>query len=468
MGFSFDVSIPAAAVFFQGLISFFSPCVLPLLPLYIGYLSGGTGVRQEDGRMHYKRSTVMLHTLFFVLGISFTFFLLGLGVSAVGTFFKSNQAMFARIGGILVVLFGCYQLSVFGASSVLGKERRLPFSLDQFAMSPVMAFLMGFTFSFAWTPCVGPALTSVLLMAASASTRGMGFVLIGVYTLGFVLPFLAVGLFTTTLLEFFKKHRSVVQYTVKIGGVLMIAMGLMMFTGKMNAVTGYLSGVSQPYGSGQTVSEESGSDGTGAESGESVPEEETVVSETEAAVAETQVTAAETATEETTDANNATEENESGSAPAATPLPAAIDFERKDQYGNTHKLEDYKGKTIFLNFWATWCPPCKAEMPDIQKLYETYESEGDDALIILGVAAPNMGQETSEEGIKKFLEDNGYTYPVLMDTTGELFASYGIYSFPTTFMIDRDGKIFGYVSGMLTEDMMHSIIEQTMSGKRKR
>lgn len=443
MGFSFDVSIPAATVFFQGLISFFSPCVLPLLPLYIGYLSGGTGVRQEDGRMHYKRSTVMLHTLFFVLGVSFTFFLLGLGVSAVGTFFQSKQAMFARIGGILVVLFGCYQLGVFGTSSVLGKERRLPFHLDRLAMSPVTAFLMGFTFSFAWTPCVGPALTSVLLMAASAATRGMGFVLIGVYTLGFVLPFLAVGLFTTTLLEFFRKYRSVVQYTVKIGGVLMIAMGLMMVTGKMNAVTGYLSSVSQPYGSEQPVDGESGTAETAEpETATDHPEQTTKAVEQESA------------------------ETESESAPAEKPLPAAIDFELKDQYGNTHTLADYKGKTIFLNFWATWCPPCKAEMPDIQKLYESYEPEGDDELVVLGVAAPNMGQETDEEGIKKFLEDNGYTYPVLMDPTGELFMSYGIYSFPTTFMINRDGDIFGYISGMLTEDMMHSIIEQTMSGKR--
>ena len=451
MGFSFDVSIPAATVFFQGLISFFSPCVLPLLPLYIGYLSGGTGVRQEDGRMHYKRSTVMLHTLFFVLGVSFTFFLLGLGVSAVGTFFQSKQAMFARIGGILVVLFGCYQLGVFGTSSVLGKERRLPFHLDRLAMSPVTAFLMGFTFSFAWTPCVGPALTSVLLMAASAATRGMGFVLIGVYTLGFVLQFLAVGLFTTTLLEFFKKHRSVVQYTVKVGGVLMIAMGLMMVTGKMNAVTGYLSSVSQPYGSEQPAGGESGA----AETAEDE-------------IAESEAAEPETATEHPEQTTESVEQEtaESESAPAEKPLPAAIDFELKDQYGNTHTLADYKGKTIFLNFWATWCPPCKAEMPDIQKLYESYEPEGDDELVVLGVAAPNMGQETDEEGIKKFLEDNGYTYPVLMDPTGELFMSYGIYSFPTTFMINRDGDIFGYISGMLTEDMMHSIIEQTMSGKR--
>lgn len=417
MGFSLDVSVPVLTVFLQGLLSFFSPCVLPLIPLYISYLSGGTQTVGKDGKIYFKRRKVMLNTLCFVIGISFAFFLLGLGVSAIGTFFQSNQLLFARIGGILVVLFGLYQLGVLGTSRILGQERRLPFKLDVLAMSPITALIMGFTFSFAWTPCVGPALTSVLLMAASASTKLWGFLLIGVYTIGFVLPFLAVGLFTTKLLEFFKAHVKVVRYTAKIGGVLMIFMGILMFTGKMNAVTGYLSS-----GAPVTVEEQKEN-------------------------------------EETADAEEK-QETESG-------LTRAIDFILTDQYGNTHKLSDYKGKTVFLNFWATWCSPCRAEMPDIQKLYESAETEGEDALVVLGVAAPNLGNEKSEEEIKAFLEENGYTYPVLMDTTGEVFMSYGVNAFPTTFMITREGEVFGYASGQLNEATMKSIVEQTMSGKRE-
>ena len=417
MGFSLDVSVPVLTVFLQGLLSFFSPCVLPLIPLYISYLSGGTQTVGKDGKIYFKRRKVMLNTLCFVIGISFAFFLLGLGVSAIGTFFQSNQLLFARIGGILVVLFGLYQLGVLGTSRILGQERRLPFKLDVLAMSPITALIMGFTFSFAWTPCVGPALTSVLLMAASASTKLWGFLLIGVYTIGFVLPFLAVGLFTTKLLEFFKAHVKVVRYTAKIGGVLMIFMGILMFTGKMNAVTGYLSS-----GAPVTVEEQKEN-------------------------------------EETADAEEK-QETESGLTPA-------IDFILTDQYGNTHKLSDYKGKTVFLNFWATWCSPCRAEMPDIQKLYESAATEGEDALVVLGVAAPNLGHEKSEEEIKAFLEENGYTYPVLMDTTGEVFMSYGVNAFPTTFMITREGEVFGYASGQLNEATMKSIVEQTMSGKRE-
>ena len=426
MGFSLDVSVPVFTVFFQGLISFFSPCVLPLLPLYVGYLSGGTARRGEDGRVFYDRKKVMVNTLFFVVGISAAFFILGLGVSALGTFLRGSQMLFVRIGGGLIILFGLYQLGIFGPSSLLGRERRLPFKLDALAMSPVTALLLGFTFSFAWTPCVGPALASVLIMAASASTQMWAFVLIGVYTLGFVLPFLAVGLFTTSLLDFFKTHMQVVRYTVKAGGVLLILMGVLMLTGKMNAVTGYLSRISQPVQK------------------ESVSEEETA-EETESAAQETGETTAQ----------------ETGERPK---IPAP-DFTLTDQFGNTHTLEDYRGKTIFLNFWATWCPPCRAEMPDIQALYENREEEGENALVVLGVAAPNYGQETDAEGIAAFMEENGYTYPVLMDEDGALTAAYGIYSYPTTFMIDREGNVFGYVSGQLTMEMMESIVRQTMEGE---
>ncbi len=448
MGFQLDVSVPVLTVFLQGIVSFFSPCVLPLLPLYISYLSGGTGVMGEDGKMRYQRGKVMIHTVCFVAGISFTFFLLGAGATALGGFFKSNQALFARIGGIIIFVFGLYQLGIFGTSQVLGTERRLPFHLDRLTMSPVTALIMGFTFSFAWTPCVGPALTSVLLMSASAVTRSTGFMLIGVYTLGFVIPFLAVGMFTTSLLDLFKKHRNVVKYTVKVGAVLMILMGLLMFTGKMNAVTGYLSSLDP-----SSVTE-------GRMNGEApqVVEEQTEA-ETEAeTVAEARGENQETVSGET--AEGSPETDASG-----RPLIPALDFELKDQFGNTHTLADYKGKTIFFNFWATWCPPCRREMPDVQKLYDEYESETGEEVVVLGVAAPLLGQEKSEAEIAAFLEENGYTYPVLMDVDWELSYGYGVSSLPTTFMIDKDGNVFGYISGQLTYDMMVDIVEQTISGR---
>lgn len=458
MNLTIETSVPVITVFLQGLLSFFSPCVLPLVPLYVSYLAGGAQKVDEDGNVHYPRKKILVNTLFFVIGISFTFFLLGFGFTALGRFFTDNRAWFARISGIIMILFGLYQLGLFGRSGAIEREHRLPFRLDRFTMNPLVALLLGFTFSFAWTPCVGPTLASVLLMASSSATSGRGFLLVGVYTLGFVLPFLAVGLFTGAVLDFFRRKRNVVRYTVKIGAVLLILMGIMTLTGFMNGITGYLSSISP--GGTAAVQEET--------SGDSVPEEDS----DEAPVdAETQDAAATTSAEESAAAESAAAEEsadaeESSEADAGQDVIPAIDFTLTDQYGETHTFSDYKGKTVFLNFWATWCPPCKSEMPDIQALYEKYgENEGD--LIVLGVANPKTdempnNQDGTVEEVTDYLEENGLTFPVVMDTTGELFYWYGISAFPTTFMIDANGNVYGYVSGALTADMMESIVQQTM------
>lgn len=207
----------------------------------------------------------------------------------------------------------------------------------------------------------------------------------------------------------------------------MILMGLLMFTGKMNDITGYLSSVSQDQAETDSVSNE-GDDANDPEDGKEDPD-------------------------------SAQDQDNSDQT------TRAYEFELADQFGNTHKLEDYKGKVIFLNFWATWCGPCRSEMPEIQKLYEEYASQGEAAEVaVIGVAGPGMGGEGSKEEIASFMEENGYTYPVLMDETGEMFSYYGISAFPTTFMIDREGNVYGYVSGQLTEDIMRSIIDQTLEG----
>lgn len=426
MGFQLETGIPVLTVFVQGLLSFFSPCVLPLVPLYVSYLAGGAKRVEADGTIRYPRKTVLINTTFFVVGVSFAFFLLGFGFTALGRFFSSNQTWFARISGIIMILFGLYQFGFFGRSGALEREHRLPFRLDRWAMGPVTALVLGFTFSFAWTPCVGPTLGSVLLMASSSGSTGKGFALIGVYTLGFVLPFLAVGLFTGTVLDFFKKHQKVVRYTVKIGAALLILMGIMTITGFMNGITSYLSTAA-------------GEVGGGTQTQESLPP-----------------------------AQSTTPEPEESPAPSERPEIPAPDFTLVDQYGEEHTLSDYAGKTVFLNFWATWCGPCQREMPEVQALYEAYGENGED-LIVLGVANPKSddypyNQDVSQEEIEQFLADNGYTFPVVMDVTGEVFYNYGIQAFPTTFMIGADGNVFGYVPGALTGDMMESIVRQTMEG----
>lgn len=426
MNFSIETSVPVLTVFIQGLLSFFSPCVLPLVPIYVGYLAGGAVERDEEGNARYPRKKILLNTLFFIVGVSFAFFALGFGFSAAGRFFSGNRALLAKGGGILMIFFGLYQLGFLGKSMVMEKEHRLPLRMERLAMNPLTALLLGFGFSFAWTPCVGPALAGVLLMVSSASSQADGFLLIGVYTLGFVLPFLAVGFFTGGVLNFFREHVRVIRYTVRIGGVLLILMGVMTFTGWMNGLTGYLSRVSGV--------------GTGT--------------------AETQQQ--ETQPEEKEETETEVPKKESQAEQPKIPAPAIT---LTDQFGEEHTLSDYQGKTVFLNFWATWCGPCQQEMPDIQKLYEEYGNNGEE-LVVLGVANPSTdsyrGNDGTVEEVSAFLEEKGYSYPVLMDTTGEIFAAYGVSAFPTTFMIDREGNVYGYVTGSLTADMLKSIVAQTM------
>ncbi|AEE16010.1 cytochrome c biogenesis protein CcdA [Treponema brennaborense] len=431
MGLTVDTGIPAFTVFIQGLLSFFSPCVLPLIPLYVSYLAGGALTKNDDGTVAYPRGRILVNTVFFILGISFAFFALGFGFTSLGRFFSAHKIWFARVSGIIMILFGLYQVGLFGRSNVLDRERRLPFKLNGKTVNPALALLLGFTFSFAWTPCIGPVLSSVLLMASSAKSAGWGFTLIGVYTLGFVLPFLAAGIFTGAVLNFFKKYRKAVSYTVKVGGALLIVMGVLTLTGFMNGVTGYLSSA-------------------GARTAQTQPQD---VSARKAADSQSVPVRA--------NAESAAEKNQ------AVPAP---DFSLTDQFGTVHRLSDYKGKTVFLNFWATWCPPCQGEMPDIQKLYEKYGKNTGD-LIVLGVANPKSegypyAQDKSVSEVARFLSDRNLTFPVVMDLDGSVFSGYGITAFPTTFMIDDGGNVFGYVPGALTGAIMESIVQQTITKNR--
>jgi cytochrome c-type biogenesis protein len=412
-------SISFLLVLFEGILSFFSPCVIPLIPVYMSYLAGNTEDTDENGNIKYNRKKVLFHTICFVLGISFAFFILGMSFTAIGSFFQSNKLLFTRLAGILIIFLGLFQLGIFDFK-FLNRERKFHLNLYKRNVNPLVAFIMGFTFSFAWTPCVGPALSSVLILASSADSSFLGNLLVLVYAIGFIIPFLLLGLFTTQVLNFLDNHRKLLKYTVKAGGLILLLMGIMTFTGWINGISGYLNSFGSP----------------------SVPETK-----------EQQESVKETSEQSNTASNKE--------------LSPAIDFTLLDQYGNEHTLSDYKGKVVFLNFWATWCPPCQKEMPDIEALYNEYNQNQDD-VIFLGISNPRSEENTNtreleKEGVIEFLEKNNLTFPVVFDETGEIFNQYSISALPTTFMIDKEGNIYGYAPGMLTKDIMKNIIEQTLN-----
>lgn len=389
--FDLTVNVSLIFIFIEGILSFFSPCILPILPLYFSYLGGNAKSVKEDGTIEYHRGKVFVYTISFILGISCAFFLLGLSFFAFGKFFEQYKDILIRIGGLLIVLLGLMQMGLFQIN-FFQREWRLPLKITGKKMNVIVAFIMGFTFSFAWTPCVGPALSSVLIMAGSASTALLGMLYIMIYAIGFVLPFLIIALFTTSVLNLMKKHQASLQVFIRIGGVVLVIIGFMMFAGVFHPV-----------------------------------------------------------------------DNNSSTPPVATEEKQdAIDFTLKDLDGKEIKLSDYKGKVVYLNFWATWCPPCKEEIPALIETYHEYGSNQEE-VVVLSVVMPG-GQEQDEVGIRKFVKDNNIDYPVLIDE-GFAFSSYGVSSLPTTFMIDKSFKIKGYIQGGLTKEHMNSIIEQTMTAE---
>lgn len=382
-------------VFIEGLLSFFSPCILPILPVYLSILSNSNVDILKSGEDKFIKTAVFKNTILFVLGISTTFFILGSSVNILSSFFSENKNYIMIIGGIIIVFMGLFYVDII-KSALLSREKRINIKIKE--MNSLSAFILGFTFSFGWTPCIGPILASVLIMASTSSSEITANLLITIYTIGFILPFIIVAGFYSKLFKSIDKMKSYMGIIKKICGIILIISGLVMF---FNGVTNINK--NKQYNN--------------IEKNEIIDKED----------------------------NKSSEE-------------MAIDFTLKDQYGNEHTLSEYKGKTIFLNFGATWCPPCRGEMPYIEELYNEY-GKNNNYIIILGVAAPNLGREGSEEEIVNFLSENNYTFPVVMDFGGELVYKYDIRAFPTTFIINDNGEIVHKIVGAMDKENMKMMIE---------
>ena len=219
------------AVFAEGLLSFLSPCVLPLIPLYLSYLSSGAKTVKENGEIEYQNKKVLYTTFCFVLGISLTFFILAISVDWLKNYIQEYQNIIGLIGGVIVTIFALSQLGLFTISF---NSLHLPFKINTEKVGGLKAFGLGFIFSFAWTPCVGPMLANVILLAVSENAL-LGNLYIAVYALGFILPFLLLALFTKKALDFIKR-KDFTKYTMKIAGVIMLVFGLSMIYQNSNSI----------------------------------------------------------------------------------------------------------------------------------------------------------------------------------------------------------------------------------------
>ncbi|HGQ9361748.1 TPA: thiol-disulfide oxidoreductase-associated membrane protein CcdA2 [Streptococcus pneumoniae] len=224
------------SVFLAGILSFFSPCILPLLPVYTGVLlDDKDGAQASSGKFSIS-VTSLLRTLAFIAGISFIFILLGYGAGFLGDLLYASW--FQYLTGAIIILLGLHQMEILHFKG-LYKEKRLQLQgQGQNGKGYSQAFLLGLTFSFAWTPCVGPVLGSVLALAASVGSgawQGAGLML--VYTLGLALPFLLLALTSSYVLKHFRKLHPYLGILKKVGGFLIIVMGLLVLFGNASILS---------------------------------------------------------------------------------------------------------------------------------------------------------------------------------------------------------------------------------------
>jgi cytochrome c-type biogenesis protein len=220
-------SVGVAVAFSAGLFSFLSPCVLPLFPSYLSFITGMSVADLSGDITPAARRRVLLHAIAFVAGFSAVFIALGATFSAAGQFLLEHREWIRRLGGALIVLFGLYIAGVFRLG-LLG--RTASFQLREKPAGYAGSLLVGITFAIGWTPCVGPILGAILSLAGTADTVQRGVGLLVAYSAGLGVPFLLSALALGSFLRFFKRYRSFIPVVERGAGVLLVVVGVLVFT----------------------------------------------------------------------------------------------------------------------------------------------------------------------------------------------------------------------------------------------
>lgn len=378
----------------EGIITFVSPCMLPMLPLYLTYFAG------EDASSATKHT--LKNSIAFVLGFSAVFISMGAFAGTLGVFLREYHTIISIVAGLIILAFGfnflgILHISLFDKNGTSYAKKNTGF---------FSSLLFGIIFSISWTPCISAFLGSALLMASTKGSVIKGTLLLLFYSLGLGIPFILSALFINrlkTAFQFIKNHYSVIN---KTAGILLLCVGSFMV---INGFRSYQPG-------SQNVAP-------------TLPLAETAANTAEPAASEPPAP----------------------SEPQATEAPkiAAPDFTVVDEAGNKVALSSLLGKPVVLNFWASWCPPCKGEMPDFNEVYEEMSEE----ITFVMVDMTDGLRETKDTG-SAFVKEQGFTFPVYYDTDGEAANSYGVYSLPTTYFIDADGNIITGAKGAISKELL--------------
>ncbi|HUA00035.1 MAG TPA: cytochrome c biogenesis protein CcdA [Candidatus Aquilonibacter sp.] len=454
-------------VFIAGLGSFLSPCVLPLVPGYLSMLSG-VGVEQlrED---ESGASKLLPPALAFVVGLSSVFITMGATASAVGHFLLQHRNLLAPVAGALIILFGLHLIGVLTKLSVkvgliigivlvaiglfLNFRTSAPLPVqpvDLYAVSLIFlfgpaltrwlnrdvhlrdvggkspgivsGFLLGFAFALGWTPCIGPILTTVLAVAASRGSVRDGVILLTLYSAGLSIPFLLTAVGVGRFMRFYKKFRRHLHTVEVCSGVLLLLIGALIFTNGLTMVSGRLNGFSL----------------------------DTWLEKIMPASVQKWF---------------ARDENPvGGSVDASANLPPAPAVTFKDLQGGTMDLSSLKGKVVLLNFWATWCEPCRGEIPILIGLQDKYSGKG---FTMLGASM----DEDGAKAVDPFIHDNHFNvegkqetmdYPIVLGSDAITDKFGGLLGMPTSYLISRDGKIVKKYIGVVNEAQITKDIESQL------
>lgn len=218
-----------------GILSFLSPCVLPLVPSYLSFV---TGMTLDDLQEGTDRRAVLLHSLLFVVGFSAIFMILGASASFLGQFFRAYEEWIARLGGVIIIVLGLHLVGAFRITALM-RERRV--ELSDRPAGVLGSLAVGAAFGAGWTPCIGPVLGGILTLAGTSETIWSGVGLLGVYSLGLAVPFLLAALALDWFLGAFQRFRRFIPIMEKASGILLIVLGILLLTGTFTALSSYLT-----------------------------------------------------------------------------------------------------------------------------------------------------------------------------------------------------------------------------------
>lgn len=385
--------------FLAGFLSFLSPCVLPLVPGYISLMSGVSVEKLKEGGAGATRA-VAINALIFILGFSLVFIGMGASASAVGSFLNEYKSILYKIAGVIIILFGVFLLGLLKIPA-LYREKRFQ---GEVGRGKTSTFLLGLAFAFGWTPCIGPILGALLLLAATKETVIEGIFLLSVYSLGLGLPFLLTALGINKFLYFYKGFRRYLQWVERFAGVLLIAVGLLVFTNQLTWLARYFTFFNQ------------------------FNLEIPLAASVDATAGQLQ----------------------SGER---QPAPDVL-LERAE--GPAFRLSEFQGKVVVVNFWATWCLPCRLEIPYFNQTYQDYR---DREVEFVGISVDAGGWSD----VQAFQEEMPIEYLVVLDqnqTAAEDFG--GLVGLPVTIFIDRQGRIAYKHIGITDIDILRGNIEDLL------